>query len=130
MLVDARGVPLSLIVAGANEHDVTLVRRTLRQRHYRRVAHLCADKGYWGKPGLRTMRHFGYRPHVPARGTKPRPRRSTGQARRWVVEGTHSWFNRYRKLLVRFEKTAASYEALLYLASALIAFRRNTFIYG
>ncbi len=130
MLVDARGVPLSLIVAGANEHDVTLVRRTLRQRHDRRTAHLCADKGYWGKPGLRTMRQYGYRPHVPARGAKPAPRRSTGQARRWVVERTASWLNRYRKLLVRFEKTAASHEALLCLASALIVCRRTTFIYG
>jgi len=50
--------------------------------------------------------------------------------RRWVVERTHSWLNRYRKLLVRFEKTAASYEGLLELACALIAFRQVITIYG
>ncbi len=31
------------------------------------------------------------------------------KARRWVVEVTHSWMNRFRKLLVRFEKTDAAY---------------------
>jgi transposase len=47
-----------------------------------------------------------------------------------VVERTHSWLNRFRKLLVRFEKTAASYEALLELACALIAYRQVIPIYG
>ena len=43
--------------------------------------------------------------------------------RRWVVEVTHSWFNRFRKLLVRFEKKTKSYLALLHLAAAIIVFR-------
>ena len=30
-------------------------------------------------------------------------------ARRWVIEVTRSFFNRFRKLLVRFEKKAANY---------------------
>ncbi|MCX6339488.1 MAG: transposase, partial [Candidatus Aureabacteria bacterium] len=47
-----------------------------------------------------------------------------------VVERTLSWLNRYRKLLVRFEKTKASHEALLELACALIVFRRVIVIYG
>jgi transposase len=47
-----------------------------------------------------------------------------------VVERTTSWLNRYRKLLVRFEKTARSYEALLELACALVVFRRVITIYG
>jgi hypothetical protein len=38
--------------------------------------------------------------------------------------------NRFRKLLVRFEKTAVGYEGLLELACALIVFRRVIFIYG
>ena len=52
------------------------------------------------------------------------------RARRWVVERTHSWLNRFRKLLVRYEKTAVGYEALLELACALIAFRKVIIIYG
>jgi hypothetical protein len=44
--------------------------------------------------------------------------------RRWVVEVAHSWFNRFRKLLVRYEKTHRSYLALNMLAAAIICFRR------
>jgi transposase len=49
---------------------------------------------------------------------------------RWVVEGTHSWFNRFRKLLVRYEKLVESYEALVCLAAAIICWRKVGIIYG
>jgi hypothetical protein len=45
------------------------------------------------------------------------------KARRWVVERTHSWMNRFRRLLVRWEKRADTYEAMLHLACGLICFR-------
>jgi transposase len=44
--------------------------------------------------------------------------------RRWVVEVAHSWFTRFRKLLVRYEKNHRSYLALTMLAAAIITFRR------
>jgi len=71
-------------------------------------------------------------PHVRSRGEEHAEKRRNPQARahRWVVERTHSWLNRYRKLLVRFEKTALSFEGVLQLACALIVFRRITTIYG
>lgn len=88
--------------------------------------HLCGDKGYTGQPADQAVRGRGYVPHIPQRGEDPTARRRLphGRARRWVVERTHSWLNRFRKLLVRFEKTAASYEGLLQLACALIAYRQ------
>jgi hypothetical protein len=46
------------------------------------------------------------------------------RARRWIVEVCHSWFNRFRKLLVRFEKTDSSYVALHHLAAAIICWRK------
>jgi len=52
------------------------------------------------------------------------------KARCWVVERTHSWFNRCRKLLVSFEKTEASYLALLNGAAAFICWRQTTSICG
>ena len=45
-------------------------------------------------------------------------------ARRWVVEVTHSFLNRFRKLLVRFEKKAANYLALIHFAFAFIVWRK------
>jgi transposase len=46
------------------------------------------------------------------------------KAKRWVVEVCHSWFNRFRKLLVRYEKLERSFMALNHLAAAIIAFRK------
>jgi len=46
-----------------------------------------------------------------------------------VAERTQSWLNRFRKLLVRFEKTTAGHEGLLELACALIAYTQVIPIY-
>lgn len=97
----------------------------------RKRQHLCADKGYVGAPADAAIRARRYIPHIPPRGPAARPPRTHRHpARRWVVERTHSWLNRFRKLLVRFEKRTASYEALLELACALIAFRQVIVIHG
>lgn len=89
----------------------------------RRRQNLCADKGYAGRPAAQAMQARGYTPHVRQRGEETRACRKAQRARRWVVERTHSWFNRFRKLLVRYEKTAANYLALLQCAAALICWR-------
>lgn len=47
------------------------------------------------------------------------------KARRWVVERSHSWLNRFRRLLVRWEKKAQNDTAMLHFASDLIAFRQT-----
>ena len=47
----------------------------------------------------------------------------TKKARRWIVEVCHSWFNRFRKLLVRYEKLERSFVALNHIAAAIIAFQ-------
>ncbi len=94
--------------------------------------HLCGDKGYAGQPAHESMQERGYIPHVRQRGEerKAKKRNPRYRARRWVVERTNSWLNRFRKLLVRYEKMAASHEALLELACALINFRKTIIIYG
>ena len=50
--------------------------------------------------------------------------KSGWKPRRWVVEVAHSWFNRFRKLLVRYEKTDVSYLGLNMLAASIICFRK------
>lgn len=123
-------------MSGANRHDVKLLKPTLVALVIRRpkaqVQHLCADKGYAGRPAEKTMKRQHYIPHVRQRGEemKAKKRGRKHPARRWVVERTHSWVNRYRKLLVRFEKLACSYEGLLEIACTLIVFRQCITIYG
>lgn len=41
-----------------------------------------------------------------------------------MVEVCHSWFNRFRELLVRYELLARSFVAPNHLAAAIIAFRK------
>jgi len=132
-LVDGRGVPLSLVVTGANRHDVSqldavlsaiMVKRAVPAE--RRSKHLCLDAGYRGEPALQIIARHGYIPHVASRRQEIRAKqRYPGRkARRWVVEVCHSWFNRFRKLLVRYEKLERSFLALNHLAAAIIAFRK------
>jgi transposase len=92
---------------------------------------LCADKGYSGEPAQQIIKDRDYIPHVMQRGEEIKERKANPDftAKRWVVEVTHSWFNRFRKLLVRYEKLVMRYEALLHMAAAIIAFRKIGVIY-
>ena len=92
----------------------------------RRSKHLCADAGYRSAENLGIIDRHGYIAHVVDRRKEIDIKRHdpTKKARRWVVEVCHSWFNRFRKLLVRYEKLERSFVALNHLAAAIIAFRK------
>jgi len=90
------------------------------------------DAEYVGYSVLVTSRKQNYELNLKTR-TQEREQKLSHpkhEARRWVVERTHSWFNRFRKLLASFEKTEASYLALLSLAAAQICWRQIISIYG
>jgi hypothetical protein len=54
----------------------------------------------------------------------PPPRKGRKHpARRWVVERTNSWHNRFRALKIRWEKKSENYEALVQFACAIITTR-------
>ena len=101
-----------------------MVKRVLPPQ--RRSKHLCADAGYTGAPALAVIEKHGYIPHVKGRGQEAGElkRDPKKKARRWIVEVAHSWFNRFRKLLVRYEKLDRSFLALNHLAAAIMAFRK------
>lgn len=131
--MDGRGVPLSFVVTGANRHDVSQLEPVLDAIQVKRPAppmrrskHLCADAGYTGAPALAVIQSHDYIPHVNGRGQEAQELRRDPKkkARRWVVEVAHSWFNRFRKLLVRYEKLERSFLGLNQLAAAIIAFRK------
>jgi putative transposase len=133
--VEERGVPLSIVVTGANRHDVSQLETVLAaivvERPTDDEQHLCGDMGYGGKPAAEIIERFRYITHVRSRGEEVADKKHQGgKARRWVVEAAHSWFNRFRKLLVRYEKTEASYLALMHLAASIICWRKVGFIYG
>lgn len=131
MLTDGRGVPIGVAISGANVHDQKLVNETLQsipvdrpRPTEREVQHLCADKGYDAESVRRAARRRKYTAHIPQRGESPAvPQRRRGRARRWVVERTHSWTNRARRLLIRWEKKTANYLGFLHLQFAITALR-------
>ena len=83
------------------------------------------DKGYDDEAVRATLAVFGFTAHIRVRGEKAHAlKRQAGlRARRWVVERTHSWMNRFRRILIRWDKKADNYLAFLHFACALIAFR-------
>jgi transposase len=131
VLTEASGVPAGLAVAGANRHDVMLLAATLasipvpRPRPTaRKPQGVCLDKAHDITWVHRLLTDAGYTPHVRALREDVLARRRGTRARRWVVERTHSWMNRFRALLVRWDNATANYEGALHLACAHIAFAR------
>jgi len=116
-------------VDGANRHDKMLVKGTLDAIIIERPSHkvtqnMCMDKGY-DFPDIRELvGNYGYTAHIWRRGEENIRRDIPGyRARRWVVERTHSWLNRFRRLLIRWEKKIENYLAMLHFACAWISFR-------
>ena len=132
VLTDGRGMPIGLAIAGANVHDRRLVDGTLNsipvsrpRPTRRRKHHLCADKAYDADAVRSEARRRRYTPHIRSRGEEQRQCRKGHRPRRWVVERIHSWMNRFRRILVRWEKKAANYIALLHLVFAHTLWRNS-----
>jgi len=132
VLTDAFGAPLSVVVTGANTNDKTVALATLDavqaprpKKVVYRLHHLCLDKGYDYEDVIAGVEERDYILHLKRRGAvepSPSPERRH-PARRWVVERTHAWHNKYRRLLVRWEKKVTHYEAMIHLACVLILYR-------
>ncbi len=68
----------------------------------------------------------GYIPHIQSRSEEAKALKNTEdfKAYCWVVERTHSWLNRYRRNLIRWEKKIENYEAMLHFACGLIVWNK------
>lgn len=139
VLTDRRGVPLAVTLSGANIPDYQCAEATLLglviRRSWRNAAgtlvlrHFCADKGYDYDAVHRLAKRLGYRLHIGHRRHRgeaeppPPPKTRRHPARRWVIERTNSWHNRFRALKIRWEKKPENYLALVHFACAIITFR-------
>jgi putative transposase len=132
LLTEGHGVPIGLAVDGANRHDMKLVRATIESIVVDRPdvtpdapQGMCLDRGYDYDEVRATRAEFGFTAHIKARGDEAKELKQEAgkRARRWVVERSHSWMNRFRRILVRWDKKPDNYLALLHFACALIAFR-------
>lgn len=86
---------------------------------------MCLDKGYDYQEVRDILQEFGFTEHIRSRGQEAQEIKNEAgkKARRWVVERTHSWLNRFRRILIRWDKKPENYIAFLHFACALVAFR-------
>jgi len=128
VLTDQSGIPLSVTITSANTHDMKAATDTLDTVIVKRPLckqNLCLDKGYDSSEIEREVIKRKYITHIRHRGEEKGLIKTRHSARRWVVvERTNSWHNRFRKLLVRYEKKSENYLALVCLACCIIVYRR------
>lgn len=130
-LVDANGLPTSILIAPGNHHDVTLVDETLDSAFVNELApRLIADKAF---DSAKLQERLAVERNVeliaPKRGgQRPSKRRQDGRAmrryrRRWKVENLFAWLKQFRRITVRWDYTAEHYLGFLYLGCMAILLR-------
>lgn len=126
IVVDGNGTPLALVLTGANVNDTTMLEPVIdaikpiqgrRGRPRKRPDKVHADKGYESRKNKAALRRRGITPRIARKGVESKERLG---CHRWVVERTHSWLNRFRRLKVRYERRADIHEAFLKIACSLI----------
>ena len=104
----------------------------------RKNQHLCLDKAYNSKQEEQELIKRGYVLHIPTKRKRDKNKReeedkATTQhcsnskkhsAKRWVIERTNSWHNRFRKLFTRYEKKVENYLGLVQLSCCMIIYRK------
>ena len=128
--MDGRGVPTAVVIGRANEPDFLLLGPTLDAQQIvpgdddKRV--LCLDRGYRQRVASEIAEIFHFTPRVEAQNDEAQRLTIAGEgAKRWVVERTFSSFNRFRRLLIRWEKNPDNYLGFLHLACAIITLRHT-----
>ena len=149
ILTDKQGIPLSVVISSANTHDIKLVTEVVNDVVIRRLSskyrnrtrrttvqqHLCLDKGYNSKHKEQELIKRGYILHIPIKKkkkgtsnekdiTRPILNVKKYSPKRWVVERTNSWHNRFRKLFTRYEKKSENYLGLVQFSCCIIIYRK------
>jgi putative transposase len=133
VLTDGGGIPIGIAVEGANRNDFKMVRETLSSIRIVRPTPtleqpqgMCLDTGDDDDEVRELLAEFGFTAHIRARGEEAKALKQEAgfKARRWVVERTHSGMNRFRRLLIRWDKKVHNYFAFLHLACAYITSRQ------
>ena len=116
-----------MTLSGANRHDSTMLGATLdaippvrsgkRGRPRQRPAKLHADKGYDFRRCRDECRARSIKPRIARRGVDTSQRLGR---HRWVVERTHAWMARLRRLTVRYERREDIHLAFTTLGCALV----------
>jgi putative transposase len=134
VLTDGKGVPMGLAVDGAHRNDFTMARETIESIAVERPdpppdtpQGLCLDKGDDDDEVRDLLTEFGLTAPIRARGEEAKALKQEAgcKARRWVVARTPSWMNRFRRLLIRWDKKVCNYLGFLHVACAYMTYRQS-----
>ena len=131
-MVEGHGVPIGLAVDGANRPDLKMVRATIEripvecpEPTAEEPPPMCLDNGYNDAEPKAIVEEFGFTVHVLKKKAEAQAvkRRARAKARRYVVERSPRWLNRFRGILIRWSKKPGNYIAMLHFAFAIITYR-------
>ncbi len=129
IITDKNGIIIGASLGAGNQHDSQLLHTaiqsiptTIIQPKYKKML---LDAGY-DYEFIRTMLfHYYYIPRIcPNKRYAKKNVTVEKEKNRWIVEGAHSWMNRFRRLLVRFEKNGNNYFAFMQFAFSAIIFNK------
>jgi transposase len=130
LITEAQGIPLAVILTGANRHDVTQLHALVDAipriagkpgRPLSKPRIVQGDRGYDHDKYRRPLHAAGIDTEIARRGE---PHGSGLGKTRWVVERTISWLHNFRRLRTRFERLAFIHEAFMKIACCIICWRR------
>jgi transposase len=130
VLADGTGTPLGIHVEKASPPEVKLLEATLengriggRRARRRKPRRLIADRGYDSNTVRALLVKRDIEPIILACrnnrvATHQDGRKLRRYKRRWIIERTNSWLQTFRRLVVRYERSATIFKALVHLACA------------
>lgn len=133
---EGNGMPVVTSVDGANRHDIKMANSTLEAWAIERSdptaekpQDMYLDKGYDFDKVRDILAAWRYIPHILASGEEAKQKKEIPgyRRRRWVVERIHSWLNRIRRLLIRWEKKIENYLVMFHFSCAWICFHATGF---
>ena len=119
-----------MLVSAANTPDAQLMLplldsvapvRSRRGRPRQRPAKLHADKAYDQKALRTEVRRRGIAVRIARKGIESSQRLGR---HRWIIERSFAWLTGYRRLTLRYERTAQLFAAFLTLGATLTRYKR------
>ena len=130
-IADKSGLPISIVLAAANPHEVRLVETTVAQRFTKKVPRLLiGDRAYDSDKLDRLLRQHRVRLVAPHKINRVKPATQDGRQlrrykRRWKVERLNAWLQNFRRLVTRYEYKATNFLGFIHLAVFLILLRNS-----
>jgi transposase len=137
VVASGQGVPLGVQLASASPHETTLIESTLqrvsvprrRGRPRKNPRRLIYDRAADSDPLRKRLKRRGIELICPHKANRRKPPTQDGRKlrrykRRWKMERSIAWIANFRRLVVRYERNIAMYQAFFHVACLLITLRQ------